>query len=261
MSLPTPYPDVNAVLLDFTARLQTILGSQFLGLYLYGSLALGDFDPDMSDIDFIVVTQGELSQDLIAALQTLHITFDQSGSPWAGKIEVAYIPHAALNHSAPTSAAYPQVEKGTPVFCAPLEIGWAFQRCTLQAHGITVAGPDIRGLVGPVAPAALQRAAAVITVGWLEQSRQDSAWVAWARQLIGLSFIVLTLCRFLYTLETGVLASKPAAARWMQANAAGRWDTLIQHALAGQHSRQLASDEDMESLLALLSYTAARCQG
>ncbi len=45
---PTPYPDVNAVLHRLLAEVQAVLGERFVGLYLYGSLAGGDFDPDTS---------------------------------------------------------------------------------------------------------------------------------------------------------------------------------------------------------------------
>ena len=41
---PTPYPDVNSVLQHFLAQIQAILGDAFTGMYLYGSLAQGDFD-------------------------------------------------------------------------------------------------------------------------------------------------------------------------------------------------------------------------
>ena len=61
---PTPHPGVNLALRELTARIQAILGGRFSGLYLYGSLALGDFDPCSSDIDLIVVTGPELPEDL-----------------------------------------------------------------------------------------------------------------------------------------------------------------------------------------------------
>ncbi len=94
---PTAYEEVNTVLLDLSTRIRKILGSQFVGLYLYGSLALGDFDPQTSDIDYLVVTQLELSPELIPALKAMHEEYDRSGSPWAGKVEAAYIPLAGLN--------------------------------------------------------------------------------------------------------------------------------------------------------------------
>ena len=49
------------------------------------------------------------------------------------------------------------------------------------------------------------------------------------------SYIVLTLCRMLYTLQAGAVASKPAAARWAQAALGEPWAPLIERALANRH--------------------------
>lgn len=48
---PTPYADVNEMLRELLVQAQTILGSHFVGMYLSGSLAPGDFNPHSSDID------------------------------------------------------------------------------------------------------------------------------------------------------------------------------------------------------------------
>ena len=81
---PTPYEDVNAVLAHFAAQARAILGRDFVGMYLYGSLALGDFNPDGSDIDFIVVARGEIAPEQVAALAEMHRVFDQYSSPGSG---------------------------------------------------------------------------------------------------------------------------------------------------------------------------------
>ena len=120
---PTPYPDVNAVLHTFTTQAQAILGVRFVGLYLSGSLAVGDFDPHSSDIDFVVVTDAPLRDDRVAALRGMHTHFAASDSPWAEKIEAVYIPQDALQHGAPPNARYPIFEKGETLALAPLEDG------------------------------------------------------------------------------------------------------------------------------------------
>ena len=83
-----------STLLQLLERIQAILGSQFVGMYLYGSLAIGDFDPQGSDIDFLVVTEGDLAETQFTSLQEMHKQFDGSGSPWAGRVETAYIPRS-----------------------------------------------------------------------------------------------------------------------------------------------------------------------
>ncbi len=84
---PTPYADVNAVLHEFLRSIQTILGKHLRGMYLSGSLALGDFDPRSSDLDLVVVTGDALSYELFVALREMHARFDTSGSPWAAKVD------------------------------------------------------------------------------------------------------------------------------------------------------------------------------
>ena len=51
--------------------MQEILGSQFIGMYLHGSLANGGFD-EHSDIDVIVVTASDISEEAFSALQEMH---------------------------------------------------------------------------------------------------------------------------------------------------------------------------------------------
>src|SRR5206468_1611515 len=46
------------------------------------------------------------------------------------------------------------------------------------------------------------------------------------------SYAVLTMCRMHYTLQYGVVVSKPLAARWAEATLDARWRPLIQAALA-----------------------------
>ena len=63
-------PEVNAMLDTLLAEARTVLGDQLVALYLYGSLASGDFNPHSSDIDFVVVTADALPDATIAALLT-----------------------------------------------------------------------------------------------------------------------------------------------------------------------------------------------
>ncbi len=50
---------VNNLLKIITDKLVNILGDRLVGVYLHGSAAFGCFNPDKSDIDFIVVTDTE----------------------------------------------------------------------------------------------------------------------------------------------------------------------------------------------------------
>ncbi|GHO46758.1 aminoglycoside adenylyltransferase domain-containing protein [Ktedonospora formicarum] len=257
---PTPYDDVNAVLHTFASIAQNTLADQFVGMYAYGSLALGGFDPDTSDIDFIVITRGTLSDHHITALREIHKRFDASQSPWAAKLEAAYIPLKVLQHHTPTTTRYPQVEKGTALFEGPLEEGWLFQCYTLREHGIRVAGPNPHTLSEPITPRTMRRAVPTIPKMWQEQARSDPSWLDWLRVRHNQAFVVLTLCRLLFTLTTATVASKPTAAHWAQSNLDSQWTNLIEQALNNQHNPEQVPESDIESTLSLLQYTIEQCQ-
>ena len=54
---------MEKLLYDFVERSQDILGDNLVGIYLHGSLAMGGFTPDKSDIDLIVVVNNPPSHD------------------------------------------------------------------------------------------------------------------------------------------------------------------------------------------------------
>src|SRR5438445_8048946 len=94
-TFPTPYPELNRVLQDLVESVQTVLGSKFVGAYLQGSFAVGDFDLH-SDCDFIMVTEEELSDHEVQALQTLHERIYCLDIPWAQHLEGSYFPRRVL---------------------------------------------------------------------------------------------------------------------------------------------------------------------
>jgi hypothetical protein len=254
MRAVTGYEDVDHVLRWFLAQVQALLGAKLVGMYLYGSLALGDFDSATSDIDFIIVTEAGLAPAFIDALRDMHDRFDQSGSPWSGRIEAVYAEREALRRFPPGEEAYPQVEKGRDLFVEPLEMGWIFQCFTLRRHGVVLAGPAPRVLIPPLDPDAMRCAAAPIAMMWQREAREDPTWLEWLRERQNQAFVVLTLCRLLYTLDLADVASKPAAARWEQRSLGERWSTLITTALTGQHAPGRIEAWEEQQTLALIDY-------
>jgi hypothetical protein len=227
-------------------------------MYLTGSLALGDFDPHTSDIDLVIVTGGALPEDRVAALRAMHARFDAGDSPWVGKVEAVYIPREALRRATPGAAAYPQVEQERGFFVDQFESGWLVQCYILREHGVALAGPDPHTLLDPLNPDAIRRTVLPIPVIWLGLAYHDPAWLAWLRERGNQAFVALTLCRLLYTLDTGGVASKPGAARWAREALGGRWAGLLARALTGQHDPAAISYSDLADTVALIAYTVRR---
>ena len=84
--IPTPYADLNAVLQDLVDSTQTIDGSKFIGAFLQGPFAVGDFDRH-SDVDFIIVIQEELSDYEVESLRVMHERIFHHDTRWAQHLE------------------------------------------------------------------------------------------------------------------------------------------------------------------------------
>ena len=69
--LVSKHPEINTVLQRLLSDVRAILGTRFLGMYISGSLAMGDFD-ESSDIDALVVTTDALPKEVVCALAEMH---------------------------------------------------------------------------------------------------------------------------------------------------------------------------------------------
>ena len=110
-SAPTPHPDVNAFLQPLLTGINAILGSDAVAIYLDGSLANGDFDA-ASDIDFLVVTERDITPQQFAALKQMHINLVGTDSPWAVQLEGSYLSRQAIRRYDPEHALHPNLERG-----------------------------------------------------------------------------------------------------------------------------------------------------
>jgi hypothetical protein len=259
---PTPYPDVNLEVNDLLTGIRALLGEQFTGMYLVGSLALGDFRPRESDLDLIIVTAGALADEYIAALSDLHQRFDRSESVWSARLDAVYIPLEALREMSVTQERYPVLHWPEPLALAQLERGleggWSIWRYTLREYGIVVSGPAPRSLLDPVPPEELRRASAAKVEEWHSRAHADPEWVAGLQGRGQHTYVVLTLCRLLCTLDTGSIASKPVAARWVSWSHASRWSKLIAHTSAEQRDTAAVPEDAVNDALALLEHTYER---
>lgn len=240
-SYPTSFAGVNTALHELYPQIKAILGEKFVGMYVIGSLALNGFDPHTSDIDFAVVSNADFDDMLFEELREMHAHFDASTKPWAKRIEAVYVPQHVLRDNT-NLARFPQLEHGRELVCEPLEPGWIFQAHTLREYGLVVAGPEPRAFVGSASLAVMRAAVATIAGSWLEQAQHDLEWLAWLQEPENHQFVVLTLCRMLYSLESGDVASKPAAAAWASRRLGHPWNLAIARSL-GVQGEQLPQHE------------------
>ncbi len=247
---PTPYQDVNAFLDLLLSNMQAVLEDRLVGLYLGGSLALGDFDPQRSDIDFVAVTADELPPETVAALEKMHTRLWDTGSKWARKLDGSYVPQQVLRRWTPDQAPCPFVEEDG--FEITKQGSAVIQRHIIREHGVVVAGPDPRALIDPVDADGLRSAMRDMLEKWWQPLLDDPDWL---RASQNQPFAILTMCRTLYILEHGVVASKPVAAQWGQQAMSEQWTALIEWALAWPPDTK---SNHLVSTLNLIQYTLNR---
>ena len=258
---PTPYAGVNAALDELRAGIRAALGDDFVGMYLYGSLATGDFNPDSSDIDVVVVTRDTLSAEQFAALAALHQRFASSDSPWAVEVEVSYLPRDALPRFIPARTLFPRIDRGSgELHLATHDVDSVINRSALRERGIVLAGPALDTLIDPVSPGDLRRATVELMRTWWGPMGDDPSRL---QQRGYQTYAVLTMCRVLYTLEHDAITSKPEAARWAvsaHSELSARFGGLIERALAWRKDEQEVSGDDVRETQELIAYTLGRCK-
>jgi len=236
---PTPYREVNEILNLLLTSVQGILKNEFVGMYLYGSLSTGDFNPETSDIDFLVVTTSTLSNKTIAELETMHKHIWESGNKWASRLEGSYIPKREIRRHDPRSEPCPTVN-GDKFFLDKRGSDWIIQRHVIREQGMILAGPDPKTLIDPVNPKDIRRAVKGVLNEWWFPMLEDPTWLREHGSEYH-AYTILTMCRALYTLENGTIVSKPTAARWVQGKLGESWSQVIEQAIDAQkHGAQHA---------------------
>ncbi len=253
--------ELAAVLARLVGGVRGAVGGGLVGVYLIGSFALGAGD-EYSDVDFLVVTDGELGDDTAALVRRLHATLPDEESQWARHLEGSYVSRAGLAGSETHRRPWLYVNNGSRVMERSTHDNTAVTRWVLREHGVTLCGPEPQTLVEPVSPERLRAEAVLMARRLAEAVRRDPEELrnAWAQP-----HFVLALCRFLFTLATGEVTSKKAAGEWALRELDPCWAALIQHALDDrpdpwQRVHRTGDPETVEATPEFVAYGVARAE-
>ena len=210
--LHTGEAEADDLLPALTAGISAALEPEphLLGLYLYGSLATGDFTPEVSDIDLLAVTDGPVTEEMIARLRIMHAEIEARFPHWRDRIEVIYVPRQALATFRTEFSDIGVISPGEPLHILSAGIDWLMNWHQVRHGGQVVTGPPAEAYVPDTTVeeyVAAVRDHAAAFGEWMPETRA-------ARQQ---SYAVLTLCRALYTVRHGHGTSKADAADWLAA--------------------------------------------
>ncbi len=203
--------------------MQSILNDKLIGLYLYGSLATGDFDTDISDIDLLAALSSEITEAEFSALQQMHLDLIAEHPGWDDRLEIAYLTLDALQTFKTKVSPIGIISPGEPFHFVQGGKDWLMNWYMVREVGVTLFGPLPAEVIAPISNDEFLdciRGHIRAWPNWLEgmESRPSQAYA------------ILTMCRGLYTLTHGKQVSKRQAALWA-AGELPEWSTLIQNAL------------------------------
>ncbi len=225
-SLPHP---VQLLLNEYLALVNNLAPGLVIGLYLHGSLALGAFDPGLSDVDFIAITSRRCTAFDIQRLQTLHSKLTK-GYPHV-QLEGSYLQWEDLGGSESTVPPHAHIHDGVLHGSGYHDIN-GVTWWILKHHGIALVGPPVEQLH--------------LTVDWDEligQMHQNmkSYWVrfttdprriAWLYTDYGIQWAVLGVLRQYYTFRERAITSKVGAGVYALVHVPPQWHPLVREAIA-----------------------------
>jgi hypothetical protein len=246
----TPYPELNAALQELINSIQEILHENFVGAYLQGSFAVGDFD-EHSDCDFIIVINREISKRRLQNLQSMHQRIFNIGMEWAKHLEGSYFPKMILRDYRQSSRELWYLDNGHSKLERSSHCNTIVVRWILREKGIILSGPEPSTLIEPIPVGILRRA---ILTSINKSGRMILTHPEQFNNRFYQTFIVLQYCRKLHDLRTGRVGSKHSGAGWVKRNMDRSWSELIDRAWDGRpnpaHSvRQPADKADFKRTL------------
>ena len=229
----TPYSELDAALKGHADLLKEVLRENFTGFYLIGSLAIGDFDLT-SDIDFIVVTERQLSGTEVKEVQKAHLDACNQDTRWVKNLEYSFFPEPMLlKNSSRYTEEGPNTsedrdlwyfDNGSKIIEKSGHDNTLVTRWTLREKGMTVLGPEPATFMQRIEPNELRREIRDDLINWGKDTGQFSSTYF---NRFHQAFFVLNSCRVLQGLHEGRVASKLEGLKWAKDHLDSRWIPLI----------------------------------
>jgi len=229
-------PDSNAYPIVGVVRdaIVDTTGPSLVGLYLYGSLATGDFEPHVSDIDLIAVLRERPDEALVRRLGTMHEGLARAEPGWSDRIEVDYVSARGLAHCRTHATTIVRISPGEPLHMIEAGRDFILDWYPARQDGLALEGPRLDSLVPPIQEAEYLEEVRKYLAGFRGRFDDDASPRSQA-------YAILTMCRGLAALRFGDRLSKREAAARIQREFP-RWSDLIDRALRWR-DRQWSIDQ------------------
>jgi hypothetical protein len=232
----TAEPGVGSMLASIREAIVTVTGPSLVGVYLFGSLATGDFDAGVSDVDLLAVLTDSPSERLVPRLRRMHADLVQANPAWDDRIEVVYISAQGLARCRTATTTIAVISTGRPLEVLEAGPDWTLNWYPAREHAVRLLGPPIGSLIPPIPSGEYIEQVRRSLVGFTKRVPDDAPPGVQA-------YAILTMCRGLYAIRFGETLSKRAAASWAQQQFP-QWANLIRRALSWRRRQRDPSQQD-----------------
>jgi hypothetical protein len=230
----TERPGFPPVLNTLTPEIVEHLGESLVGLYLYGSLVVGDFDDKRSDIDLLAVTRDLLGSRTERAIEQMHHSTARRCPEWRERVEVGYFPLSVINDFDEHSGDVYRISPGEPFHRTPALPHWLTDLYCVHEHGYVLYGPPAADVLPPISVTRYRATIQRLVADW-------RGWVVGVAEQRHQAYVRLTMFRSLYSYECARQTSKVAAARWFAAEFP-EWSREAEQAVVWRHSDSATID-------------------
>lgn len=220
-------PDMIAKLLDdYYSSINSAFEDKIFGVYVYNSLALGKFDENKSDIDFITLLKTPLSKQELGLLSSIHKNLNAE-SPYGKRMEGMYIQVNDLGKSNSQITPYPYFAGGKLTDSGYYDINYVTW-WVLKHYGVEINSPKACDLNFEVKWSnVLDTMDYNLNIYWKDKLNKNIVFLFdnW------IEFSILTLCRILFTLENKKITSKVEGAKFSIEFLSSEWKLIIEEAI------------------------------
>ena len=233
----TQYSDVNDVLDILLTRITSILGDKLVGLYLEGSLVLGDFEPSISDIDLLAALSSNVDDTEFEALKEMHDALVTEYKEWYDRIEVCYITIDALKTVKSQTSTIVNISPGEPIHRTESSKEWIMNWYLTRERSIPLFGPSPKDIIEPISKEEFIQSVKDHAKAWGE-------WVKNMRNPYAQSYAILSISRAFYACRNGDQVSKKQAALWAKKQLP-EWSDVIHNALIWRQGGKYNPPDDV----------------
>jgi predicted nucleotidyltransferase len=239
----------NVEVFEFITQFKDMLLENYhheiVGIYLFGSLTYGGFDKGRSDIDVVVITKTMLEGKKLDAIKNLHERLKTINQEWSKRLEVSYTPVEMLKEETPPKKPRPYYNE---IFYDEATYGneWLINNRLLYDYGIALYGPEFKTLIGgPIDIEEIRRACINDFYKEWKPKIDDDEWLSNGHYQ---SYIVLNICRILYTMINMELANKQKSCEWVKRNYT-EWKKLIEEAEEWDYGKVMDRQDEVKDFI------------